>query len=100
LVIEAHEIVAAGIGLTPGEGRRKPQSIGSLERVPSREQRGKQAHLVGWFDFPPTFHEEVERVAGLFPTLYVQLTFASESANRYRAFYPCTPPHGQRAVLF
>jgi hypothetical protein len=85
--------------LTPDKGRRKPQSIGSLERVPSRKQRGKQAHLVGWFDFPPIFHEEVEPIAGLLPTLYVQLTFASETANRYRALYPCTPPHGQRAVL-
>jgi hypothetical protein len=64
-----------------------------------REQRGEQAHLAGRFDFPPILREKVQRVACLLRSLFVQLTSASETADRDSALDPRAPPHGQRVIL-
>jgi len=45
--------------LPPDERRRKLERIGGSQRLPTREQRGERAYLVGGLNFTPIFGEEV-----------------------------------------
>jgi hypothetical protein len=75
------------------------ESIGGLQRIIFRQERGQQACVVFGLDFRPIPGETVERGTGFPLGLLVQVSITLESADRDRALGPGTLPYGHLDVF-